>query len=223
MAMDLPTLVQTCAPNVGPTTMHAIIRTESGGNPWALGDNTAALPRKPATKAEAVAMAKALIALGHSVDMGLGQVNSKNLPALGLTVDQVFEPCTNLRASAAILESGYRRAVTVHGPGQPALLAALSTYNTGNLTAGFANGYVQRVAANAGVHVELSVPSLAAGSVMRGKRASVTIKADGSLAPTGVAQWGSRRVAAVVPVAPAAERPETIGTSVQGFGPSALR
>lgn len=160
MFADLPVLIQQCAPNVGQTTMMAIVRTESGGYPWSINDNTIRLPRQPASRAEAIATAKYLIAQGHSVDMGLGQVNSRNLRVLGLTVEQVFEPCTNLAASASILTDGYERATKVYGPGQRALLAALSTYNTGSMSRGFSNGYVSRVASNAGVR-GYAVPALA--------------------------------------------------------------
>jgi type IV secretion system protein VirB1 len=76
--------------------------------------------------------------------LGLAQINSENLSALGLTVEQVLDPCTNLRAGAAILSEGYARAMKVHGPGQQALQAALSAYNTGTLTRGFSNGYVAK-------------------------------------------------------------------------------
>jgi type IV secretion system protein VirB1 len=44
------------------------------------------------SEAAAVAAAVAAIGRGESVDLGLAQINSKNLPALGLSVDQVFRP-----------------------------------------------------------------------------------------------------------------------------------
>ena len=47
---------------------------------------------------------------------------------------------------AAILTDAYAAAVKVHGNTPYALLAALSKYNTGSLTAGFASGYVARYA-----------------------------------------------------------------------------
>jgi type IV secretion system protein VirB1 len=183
MLLDLPALVQQCAPQVGPVTMHAIIRTESGGNPWIIGDNTTAGSIRPATKAEAVDVAKDLIGKGHNLDIGLGQVNSRNLAGLGLSVDQVFDPCTNLAASAAILTDNYRRAVKTHGKGQQALLAALSAYNTGSLVRGFGNGYVQKVVNNSGVQMSFNIPSLAAGTVYTGKHGSVRVGAGGSLSP----------------------------------------
>nr|WP_280971486.1 lytic transglycosylase domain-containing protein [Cupriavidus gilardii]WDE72627.1 hypothetical protein [Cupriavidus gilardii] len=163
--------------------MLAIVKTESGGYPWAIGDNTARRSYKPASKQEAVATANELIAAGHNLDLGLGQINNRNLAALGLSVEQVFEPCVNLRAAQTILKWGYDRATRVHGPGQAALLAALSAYNTGSLSRGFGNGYVQKVVSNAGVPIEVVVPAISAGIVVRGKAGAVKVGPGGRLTP----------------------------------------
>lgn len=134
-----------CASEVAPQTLQAIIQVESRGNPLALNVNK--LPTKPpraATLLEAAATARFYISKGYSVDLGLMQVNSRNLAKLGLSVEQVLEPCTNIRAGAAILTPSYQAAARIHGEGQTALLAALSAYNTGTFTRGFSNGYVGR-------------------------------------------------------------------------------
>lgn len=153
-AADLSELLMRCAPNVHPVTMGALVRHESGGNPYAILDNGDwGLPRsrrvlrsfRPQSAEEAVTVAKELIAAGHVVDMGLGQINNRNLKGLGLTVEQIFDPCTNLRASQTILSNNYSTAVRRYGTGDRALYAALSAYNTGNFTSGFANGYVRKV------------------------------------------------------------------------------
>lgn len=153
-AAELSDLLSKCAPNVHPVTMGALVRHESGGNPYAILDNGDwSLPRservlrsfRPQSLAEAVTVAKELIAAGHVIDMGLGQVNNRNLKRLGLTVEQIFDPCTNLQASQTILSNNYSTAVKRYGPGDQALYAALSAYNTGNFTDGFANGYVRKV------------------------------------------------------------------------------
>jgi type IV secretion system protein VirB1 len=134
-----------CAPNVAASTMEAIIRVESGGDPLAVNVNRVKVqPVMPKTASEVATLAKEWIARGFSVDLGLAQINSANLPALGLTVEQVLDPCTNLRAGATILADGYERAVKLHGPGQRALQGALSEYNTGNAQRGFQNRYVQK-------------------------------------------------------------------------------
>jgi len=86
-----------------------------------------------------------LLNAGLSIDLGLGQINSKNLTALGLTLESVFEPCTNLRAMQVILTSGYAKAMKRHGNTQQALVEALSEYNTGHPVNGVRNGYVAAV------------------------------------------------------------------------------
>ena len=72
------------------------------------------------------------------------QVNSRNLRALGVGVFQAFNPCTNISAGATILSADYANASRLRGPGQAALQAALSAYNTGDFYRGFENGYVAR-------------------------------------------------------------------------------
>jgi len=153
-AADLSDLMSKCAPNIHPVTMGALVRHESGGNPYAILDNGDwSLPRservlrtyRPQNMAEAISVAKELIAAGHVVDMGLGQINNRNLKGLGLTIDQIFDPCTNLQASQTILTNNYSSASKRYGTGDQALYAALSAYNTGNFTDGFANGYVRKV------------------------------------------------------------------------------
>lgn len=151
-AAVIPPALLACAPNVAPATLEAIISVESGGNPLALNVNALSVQPPPARDVrEAVKVAMTFIARGYTVDLGLMQVNSRNLPVLGLTVEQVFDPCTNVRNGAAILTADYVEAVRTRGEGQPALRAALSAYNTGNFYRGFANGYVARYYGPAGV------------------------------------------------------------------------
>jgi len=95
----MPAALLACAMNVSPVTLEAVVRVESGGNSLALNVNHLQGPQPhPATPAEAVSLAQRYIAQGYSVDIGLMQVNSRNLPALGYTVEQVLDPCTNIRA-----------------------------------------------------------------------------------------------------------------------------
>lgn len=134
-----------CAATVAPVTLEAIVQVESGGNPFALNVNHLAGPQPhPATLAEAVSLAEGYLRQGYSVDLGLMQVNSRNLAALGVSIEQIFDPCINLRSGGAILTARYAQAVRRHGEGQSALQAALSAYNTGNFHRGFANGYVAK-------------------------------------------------------------------------------
>ncbi len=139
-------LIQACAPNVAVETVQAVIRVESDGDALALASNRpgGAVRLHPQDLAEAVNLALQEIHAGYSVDVGLMQVNSKNLRRFNFTIAQAFAPCNNIRAGAAILSDAYHGATNKHGEGQPALRAALSAYNTGDFAAGFTNGYVAR-------------------------------------------------------------------------------
>ena len=141
-----------CAANVSPVTLEAVMRVESGGNPLTLNVNRLAGPQPhPSSAAEAAQVARGYIARGFSVDIGVMQVNSRNLAALGYTIEQVLDPCTSIAAGGKILTADYAEAVQRLGVGQPALKAALSAYNTGTFWRGFANGYVARYYGHGGV------------------------------------------------------------------------
>lgn len=131
----LAALLATCAPQVAPETGLRLVQHESRANPYAIGVNGPYVVRpQPVTSAQAVATAKRLLALPgvRSIDVGL-------------SLEQVFEPCTNLKVMQSVLLPSYERAVLVHGPGQQALQRALSEYNTGHPSRGIANGYVRKV------------------------------------------------------------------------------
>jgi type IV secretion system protein VirB1 len=150
-----------CASNIAPTTLEAVVAVESRGDPLALHVNgVRRQPRRPADIAEAARIAGAYIRAGYTVDLGLMQVNSANLPALGITVGQVLEPCTNIRAGGAILTADYAAAAHVWGEGQAALQHALSAYNAGNFYRGFRNGYVARYYGPGGVPVRVDAAFL---------------------------------------------------------------
>jgi len=134
-----------CAPHVAPDTMLAVARHESGLQPWSVHDNKTGKTIAGASEDEAIATAQQLIAAGHSVDMGLMQVNSANLPGLGVSVRAVFKPCANMAAGAAVLTAAYRAASARTRSIDEALRIALSLYNTGTPSAGFGNGYVGQV------------------------------------------------------------------------------
>lgn len=144
--LPLIAFAQACAPFVSPTTTLEVVRVESGGRPLALNVN--GLPPReqphPQSLLEAVQTATYHIAQGRDVDMGLMQINSRNLPALGYSLVQAFDPCSNLRGGAVILTANYLAAARKYGPGLFSLQAALSLYNTGDFEKGFANGYVGR-------------------------------------------------------------------------------
>lgn len=136
-------LLLACAPDVDPVTMSAIIKQESGGRPWVINDNNGRRSYRLNSKAEAVLKATELISAGHSIDMGLAQINSKNLGWLNLSVEQVFNPCTNIAAGARVLRDGYMRTGS--------LMQALSMYNTGRANSSIGRRYAESVFRHAGV------------------------------------------------------------------------
>lgn len=146
-------LMQQCAPTIAPVTLAAVVQQESGGNPLALHDNTTGKSYKPASFAEAARLARDLIAQGHSVDIGLAQINSRNLPRLSMTVEQVLQPCDNLRAAQAVLLDGWKRSGD--------LRATLSAYNTGRLASPVGLKYGASVYGKAGV----TVPAIPGGQM----------------------------------------------------------
>jgi type IV secretion system protein VirB1 len=166
------TLVAQCAPTVAPETLLPLVQVESRFNPLAIGVNSA--PRInviPSSVDDAVAKATALIDVGRNIDLGLAQINSRNLGWLGLSLEQAFDPCTNLAAAARILQDGYARGDPPHVGEQAALRTALSLYNTGHPLHGFTNGYVDKVTTAA---IRL-VPALSVASrVHRAEPAPVT-------------------------------------------------
>jgi len=137
-----------CGPAVAPSTTQAIIQVESGGDPLAIGDNSLGKSFAPRTKSEAVSLAKELISQGHSVDLGLMQINSQHLAPMGLSLDDAFDPCRNVRTGTAILSGFYRQ----YANKDPSLTLynALSAYNTGQAWKGA--DYVNRILAAAGVN-----------------------------------------------------------------------
>jgi type IV secretion system protein VirB1 len=152
-------IAASCAPSVHVDTLAAIARTESGFHAHALHDNTDGRSYLPTRLEEAIAIAMDLVSVKrHSVDVGLMQVNSANLDGLGLSLAQAFDPCLSLKAGARVLASNYQPPPAGQDP-QPALLQALSRYNTGHPARGFANGYVARVVASA----EQVVPAIRLG------------------------------------------------------------
>jgi type IV secretion system protein VirB1 len=147
--LALAAQIARCTPNVGPRTMAAIVKVESGGDPFAIGDNTTMRSYHPREQAEAEALARRLIGAGHSVDLGIAQIDNANLARVGLNVRTAFNACANLVAEAQILEEDYSLAARYFGAGQVALRHAIGMYNTGRLDAGGA--YVRRVLIAAGI------------------------------------------------------------------------
>jgi type IV secretion system protein VirB1 len=146
-ATEFAATASRCAPFVSAETLAAVARTESGFDPWALHDNTTGLSESPDSAPAARADAAAWVARGDSLDIGLMQINSANLPALNMTVASALDPCVSLAGGAAVLQAAFGNGNTSANE-QVALLLALSWYNTGSPLRGIMNGYARKVMEN---------------------------------------------------------------------------
>ena len=133
-----------CAPSVASSTLAAIAKVESGFDPLAIHDNSASKTVSVTDELEAVDVIDRLIKQGHSIDVGLMQINSANFANLGLTAETALDPCVSLRAAGVVLESRYAGGATPEAQ-QHALRQTISAYNTGDVSRGFQNGYVHKV------------------------------------------------------------------------------
>lgn len=140
--VDFQLLASKCQSAVAPFTLASIAKVESSFDTLAIHDNTVGGTEVPVTRSAAVQLASGRLMSGHSLDLGLMQINSKNLSRLGLTVDDAFDACVSIRAAANILSSDY-----LQRPGreQVELRDAISRYNTGDTKRGYTNGYVSKV------------------------------------------------------------------------------
>ena len=141
---DFAGLAARCAPGVPVWVLRGVARTESDFHPWMLHDNSTRASDSPASLAAAETEAAAWMAEGHSVDLGLMQINTANLPALGMTIGTALDPCASLAGGAAVLRAAYGVG-PVDASQQAALLMALSIYNTGSPLKGIMNGYARKV------------------------------------------------------------------------------
>lgn len=108
-----------------PTVLYSIAQVESGGRPWTI--NLAGEPHRFASKQQAVAFAKSLVSAGRSdFDVGLMQVNWRWHRERFASIEEAFDPITNIRVAAEILQanllragSDVRRAVGLYHSGSP--------------------------------------------------------------------------------------------------------
>lgn len=195
MLAALTALALTCAPNIHPVTISALIRHESGVQQYAIGVNRKgkALAQQPSTLEEAQAAVRDLIDQDIDFDAGLAQINVRNWDWLGLDTTTVFDPCRNLTAAQTVLSTCYARALRTQQDQQQALRAALSCYNTGNFSRGFANGYVGKVLAQAGIKVPALQPlPKQAGTDQAGTAQRSSESSSKGTTPTAVAETTNR-------------------------------
>ena len=139
-------LALSCAPAVERSTLRAVAAVESHFDPLAVRDNSTHESLMPQKLPAAVALARNRMKLGHSVDIGLMQINNANLATLGMSVEDAFDECRSLAAGGRILLSAFAVGNS-ETERQAAILISLSRYNTGRALSGIANGYANQVIA----------------------------------------------------------------------------
>jgi type IV secretion system protein VirB1 len=146
-AAEIVALALACAPSVEVGTAQAIIRRESGGNPYAIGVVGAKLSHQPRTKEQALYVANVLKDAALEFDVGIAQIRTTNLTKLGVSIEQALDPCQNMQLMQFLLVEAHQRAQRQGYKGAGASIAAVSAYNTGNFVRGLQNGYVGNVIA----------------------------------------------------------------------------
>ncbi len=144
--LEVSVIIGCLSLGMAPDLLLAIVDQESTRNPIALNVNRWEGERyRPETEDNAIDAAERFVEAGYTVDVGLAGINSKNLERFGVPISDAFEPCTNVWLSERIYLENYRTAIEHGRRGDAAHRTALSLYNTGSLTYGFDNGYVDAV------------------------------------------------------------------------------
>jgi hypothetical protein len=105
-ALAIIALNRCVPPSVAPV-MVGIAQHESGLRATAIHDDTTGRSYVPDTSQAAVRLSSALMAAGHSLDLGIAQINTVNFRWLGLTVATAFDACQSFRAGSAVLFAKY--------------------------------------------------------------------------------------------------------------------
>lgn len=157
MLIDVPALIQQCAPMVSPVLMRSLIRKESSFNPFAIGLHDAAKPKAQAGKPldqvqqvlerlqrndqptgldDALQVVDVLETAKLGFSVGLAQISIGNVKAAGMTWRQAFDPCTNLTMGQQLLWDFFRTARNQGYSGADAVFAGLRGYNSGSVHPG---------------------------------------------------------------------------------------
>ncbi|QOU76442.1 Type IV secretion system protein virB1 (plasmid) [Janthinobacterium sp. HH102] len=141
----MPALLD-CAPLLDPRLTTSLMQQESTFNPNAIGlDGKEYLFKKPKNRTEAISITKELLAKGKKFSVGLSQVHIENVKRFGLTLEQAFDPCTNIFYGQKILVSFHNQALKAGFKGRDAVYAALRGYNSGKITSTISNSYAASI------------------------------------------------------------------------------
>ncbi|APO97875.1 MULTISPECIES: lytic transglycosylase domain-containing protein [Xanthomonas] len=187
---DLMSVILACSIGVHPQTVQAIIKHESGGNPYAINNQVRSFYPTRLDDAQRIAVEQ--VRAGRSTDIGLMQINSQHLTKFGVTPVDLLDPCTNVRIGTTILARNYAQTWAKYRAEKPALLGALSMYNTGNESRGLSNGYVSWVSQAAGVAVNFPASGKASGRRSTKAQANAVPVMSPAAAPTGFAGTGPK-------------------------------
>ena len=102
---------------------------------------------QPKNESQAIAWVKYLEKNNYNFDVGISQVNIKNIHNYGYTASDMLDPCLNLKIASEIFAKSHDLALSSSNNAN-ALQQAISAYNTGNFSSGFKNGYVAKVTKN---------------------------------------------------------------------------
>jgi len=149
------------------TVLRAIEKVESGGNPLAIRDNSGDRALYPASRAEAVQAATALLADRHNIDVGAMQVNrahfSTTVPRLGFRWEDLFDEAVSLQVGRVIFTEMFGRIASRLGSEDDrALWRTVGSYNGGERAYTFIDNvpYQARVAAAMGGKVWPAGPAM---------------------------------------------------------------
>ena len=141
--MDFLALAHTCGPEVDPVTTAAIVRLESDYQPLVIRDNTLHQSWRPRTLQQAREQVSALERQGHQLAIGLMQVSTPWIHALGMRSEQLLDACWNIRIGTGVVARSFRQCAQGGAPPSQALACALSMYWSGSAERGGA--YVNAV------------------------------------------------------------------------------
>jgi hypothetical protein len=133
------------------SVMSGILTVETGGQQFAINDNTTRRSYKLSSLDEAVTTANYLMSLDHNIDMGKFQINSIQM-SRGWSVTNLFDAAFNQTAAETIFNEWLAKAQKLYGDSVLAWQRAIGGYNAG--FAGLKNGnpsYVTKVLRAMGV------------------------------------------------------------------------
>lgn len=135
-------LAKQVAPDIAPDTFATFVCGETGnqtatapctaGDVFAIRDNTDGVSYHPDSPDRATAIAARLILReGHSLDLGLSQINFTGPVRMGLSIGEAFIPRRNIAVAGAILADAWKSCQPRYSTDKDRLTCAAALYNAG--------------------------------------------------------------------------------------------